>query len=70
MIASIENGNDKTANDDDSEDKKNINAVSVQVESDTAEGIFKIVDKSKSAQIGSTFFSTIIENYFKKNLFY
>ena len=52
IIASIENGNDKTDNDD-SEDKKNINAVSVQVESDTAEGIFKIVDKSKSAEIGS-----------------
>ena len=53
MIASIENGNDKTDNDEDSEDKKNINAVSVQVESDTAEGMFKIVEKSKSAQIGS-----------------
>ena len=39
MIASIENGNDKTDNDEDSEDKKNINAVSVQVESDTAEGM-------------------------------
>ena len=47
MIASIENGNDKTDNNDDSEDKKNINAVSVQVESDTAEGMFNIFKNLK-----------------------